>query len=165
MLRWIYRGLGLVAGLALLFPVGALAQGCVESVDGQVWVRGGKFSGALERVVDFIAVIGTRDLYNSRGVRLNDFRAIIQQDRANLHKTGKVDTFDTISDGSERFFTTLKRRRLLSTATYYDYCGISTEAIADKRRAIENGTVQGALWVLVFRRPDGSLAVFTSIAG
>lgn len=44
---------------------------------------------------EFYAYIGPSDHWNSRGVRLGDFGSILQQDRANFHRFGIRDQFDT----------------------------------------------------------------------
>jgi hypothetical protein len=153
----------LLASLVLLVPgASALAGGCVESVDKQIQFRDGTFLGPVERVVDFVAVIGERDLYNSNGARFTDFRAIIQQDRANLHKTGIADKFDAFKDQREAYFTTVERRRLLGTARYYNYCNMTDQGVSANRNAIVSGNVPGGVWVLIFRHPSGELAAMTS---
>ncbi len=43
---------------------------------------------------EYYALIGPADFYNSAGVRLGDFGAILQQDRANLHRFGRRDELD-----------------------------------------------------------------------
>lgn len=149
----------------LAMTIGARAEGCVEGIDGTVEFRDGKNTVSLERVAYYYAVIGERDLVNSSGTRLTDYRAVIQQDRANLHKTGKADVFDTYEEKREKYFTTLERRSLLTTLPYYDYCWMSQEDITRHRQDIVAGHVSGALGVVIFRLPDGSMAITTSVAG
>jgi len=43
---------------------------------------------------EYHALIGPADHYNSSGVRLGDFGAILQQDRANFHRFGRRDELD-----------------------------------------------------------------------
>ena len=143
----------------------AYAKDCVASVDEAVRFRSGGNELFAERVVDYIAVIGARDLANSNGTRLADFRAIIQQDRANLHKSGKADIFDTTQDQSEQYFTTLKRRKMLSSARYYYDCFMSEKDIAALHKDVKSGNLSGVIWIVVFRHPDGNLAVYATLAG
>jgi hypothetical protein len=42
----------------------------------------------------YYAVLGPQDHYNSRGTRLTDIGAILQQDRANFHRFGIPDAAD-----------------------------------------------------------------------
>lgn len=157
----------------LLVPVPAKAQGCIDYTGQQLILREGAFHGPVQVVVSYAALITERDLYNSRGVRLKDFRAIIQQDRANVHKTGVTGSYtDSHDDGSpmiisediDSYFTTLKRRGLLSTARYYQHCGSIPNASLEAE--ITRGQVQAAiLWVVVFKHPNGQLAVLLSPVG
>ncbi len=151
--------------LLLAVSVPVFGAQCVVSVDRQIEFRDGERLKMVDRVAHFVAVIGERDLYNSAGKRLTDFKMIIRQDRANFHKSGKADKFDTIEDQQEQYFTTSKNRQLLTNARYYDYCSMKEKGIADKRKNIVAGRVAGAVWVVIFRHPDGELAVFMTIAG
>jgi hypothetical protein len=45
-------------------------------------------------IAEYFTLIGPADLYNSSGVRLGDFGAILQQDRANFHRFGRRDELD-----------------------------------------------------------------------
>lgn len=49
---------------------------------------------AQSLIAQYYTVIGPGDFYNSAGARLTDFGAILQQDRANLHRFGKPDAQD-----------------------------------------------------------------------
>lgn len=52
-------------------------------------------ASAQERVVaTYLTFISGNDIYNSRGERLTDIGAIIQQDRANYHRFGIRDADD-----------------------------------------------------------------------
>ncbi len=155
----------LFLALMLGTAASAFAQECVEKVDEQIMFRSGNQTHLVDRVVSFSAVIGERDLSNSKGKRLTDFRAIIRQDRANLHMSGLKDRFDTIEDSEEQYFTTPANRNLLTTAHYYDYCNMSEQDIDRQRNDIVAGQVAGSVWVIIFRHPDSELAVFASIAG
>ncbi len=159
----------------LIAPGIASAQGCIEyNTDGALIFKDGAFRGPVAEVTSYFAIITERDLYNSRGVRLRDFRAIMQQDRANVHKSGAVDRIaDTSEDGSpniieedfDSYFTTLERRTLLSSLPYYGYCydSGSNERLA---REIVAGRINAAgLAVTLFRRSNGRLAVLLAPVG
>ena len=92
---------------------------------------------------DYIAEIGPDDLYNSNGDRLDGFRAVLRQDRANVHAFGQADPADT-QDG---FFTTPERRALFETMNVVTWC---YEPIEDLAERIETGTVAGFLEITVF---------------
>jgi hypothetical protein len=160
---------------ALITPGMASAQGCIEySTDGGLILKEGSFRGPVAVVASYFAIIMERDLYNSRGTRLRDFRAIMQQDRANVHKSGVVDRIlDTYADGSpnsiaedfDSYFTTLERRTLLSSLPYYAYC-FEDGANEGLARDIVAGRVNAAgLTVTLFRRPNGGLAVLLAPVG
>lgn len=67
------RSFFLAAILAVTLPVAAQAQQLIGS---------------------YYATLGPNDLYNSSGTRLGDFGAILQQDRANVHRFGIYDPLD-----------------------------------------------------------------------
>lgn len=67
------RSFFLAAILAVTLPVAAQAQQLIGS---------------------YYATLGPNDLYNSSGTRLSSFGAILQQDRANVHRFGIYDAFD-----------------------------------------------------------------------
>ena len=159
----------------VMAPVMASAQGCIEySTDGTLILQEGSFRGPVAEVTSYFAIIMERDLYNSRGTRLGDFRAIMQQDRANVHKSGVTDKiYDTYEDGSpniiaedfDSYFTTLERRSLLSSLPYYQYCHESA-ANETLQREILSGAVEAAgIYVTLFRRPQGGLAVLIAPVG
>ena len=140
----------------------SFAAGCVEDIGETITVVENGKVYQVGRVVSYIANIAPRDLTNSRGTRLTSFAAILQQDRANLHKSGKADGVGDFVDGFDPFFTTLKRRTMLSTAVYYHYCYLDMGT----RRALEsdilNGRVLGVVWVNGFYLPNGKFAVALS---
>ncbi len=162
--------------LALLAaPSPALAQGCIEySPEGALVLNENGRRGAVAEVTSYFAILAERDLYNSRGARLGDVRAILQQDRANLHKSGVPDRiYNTYADGSRNiiteqmdgYFTTLERRSLLSSLPYYQYClqGVSDDFLEQE---IVAGRLSAAgLTVTLFRHPNGGLAVLLSPTG
>ncbi len=51
-------------------------------------------ASAQQLIGSYYAVLGPNDLYNSSGTRLTDFGAILQQDRANVHRFGIYDAND-----------------------------------------------------------------------
>ena len=57
---------------------------------------------------EYYATLSPRDTYNSKGVPLNDVCAIVQQDRANVHRFGNPD-----GDAPDGFFTTPERRAMI----------------------------------------------------
>jgi hypothetical protein len=154
--------------LAMLVMTPAIAQGqeCLDYVDDmpQMRLANGKFT-PIERVTSYIAVIGERDLRNSSGTRLTDYRAVLQQDRANVHRTGKVDWFDDVEEDVDTYFTTLSRRKLLSTGPYYFDCWMQPDTITGIQNDIQSGQIAGVLAVNVIRLSDGSLAVWVSVVG
>ncbi len=160
---------------ALLFIPGlAYAQGCIEYTgDDRLILRDGAYYGPVTEVVTYFTLITERDLYNSRGERLLDYRAILQQDRANLHKSGTADSYVeydngepvVISEMSEDYFITAQRRSLLSSARYFQYCYAKSQT-GLLEREIERGQVNAALLrVSVFALPDGELAVLIAAVG
>lgn len=58
---------------------------------------------------EYYATLSPQDTYNSRGVPLNDVCAIVQQDRANVHKFGNPDR-----DRPDPFFTSPDRRAMIA---------------------------------------------------
>jgi hypothetical protein len=49
---------------------------------------------AQNLIAAYFAHLSPVDFQNSRGVRLSDFGAILQQDRANFHRFGRADPLD-----------------------------------------------------------------------
>jgi len=58
----------------------------------------------------YSTTITNKDRYNSKGQRLKTVRAILRQDRANVHKYGKADP----GDKSEAFFKTAANRNIFA---------------------------------------------------
>lgn len=152
--------------LLLSAPASAQALDCIEYVDDTLRLRlaNGKLT-PVERIAEYIAVIGERDLRNSSGTRLADYRAILQQDRANVHRNGKLDQFDDVQEGVDDYFTTLDRRKLLSTGPYYFDCWMTSETITSIQKDIQSGQLAGVVSVMVIRLPDGRPAVTITVAG
>jgi hypothetical protein len=54
-------------------------------------------SASAQTVIEaYYAELSQRDMFNSSGVRLTDLGAILQQDRANVHRFGKRDPGDEL---------------------------------------------------------------------
>ncbi|NOR63672.1 MAG: hypothetical protein GQ535_14405 [Rhodobacteraceae bacterium] len=157
------------AALALaLLPSAGFSQGCISDQDRQnVTVVEGGQSYQTAIVAGYIADITARDMSNSRGVRLNNFGAILQQDRANVHKTGVLDSSDGFTEMSDSYFTSAARRAVLSAGPYYFEC--AAEHSADYSEAlkdyIESGQVPGFIGVNLFRESRGGLAIFIWLMG
>ncbi|WP_415920266.1 hypothetical protein [Tateyamaria sp. SN6-1] len=73
-------------------------------------------STAQQLMFEYFTMLSAGDTYNSSGAPLNDVCAIVQQDRANVHKFGKRDSGDTV----DTFFTTPARRAMISGRCTYD---------------------------------------------
>jgi hypothetical protein len=157
------------AALALaLLPSMGFAQGCVADKNGDnVSVIAGELRYQSRAMVGYVADITQRDLFNSRGVRLTNFGAILQQDRANVHKTGVLDASGGFTESRDTYFTSAERRGVLSSGPYYFNC--ATEYSADYseelKRYIESGRIPGFIGVTIFREPRGGLAVFIELVG
>ncbi|TCO72136.1 hypothetical protein [Rhodovulum euryhalinum] len=61
---------------------------------------------AQDLLEEYVAVIGQRDLYNSKGLRLTEPWQILRQDRANFHRYGLRDP----GDQGDRFFADMANR-------------------------------------------------------
>ncbi|MEM7213318.1 MAG: hypothetical protein AAF479_15770 [Pseudomonadota bacterium] len=66
-------------------------------------------------IVEYFTTLSVKDTYNSRGKPLNSVCAIVQQDRANVHKFGNPD-----GEQPDAFFTTAARRAMISGKCAYD---------------------------------------------
>ena len=71
---------------------------------------------AQELVAEYYTLLEPVDAFNSRGAPLDDFCAIVQQDRANWHRFGKAGP----SDQADWFFTTSDRRAMITGNCDYD---------------------------------------------
>ena len=71
---------------------------------------------AENQITSFFTHLGTPDAYNSRGVPLNDVCTILQQDRANWHRFGIHEEYDSY----DPFFTTTDRRAMIAGNCVYD---------------------------------------------
>lgn len=151
-----------LVALALL-PAAAMAQGCVEDAGAQLTIVEDGRAFSVPPLANYTAFIGVRDLFNSNGVRLASVGAVLQQDRANFHKSGLADGSGGFSDSQDGYFTSLARRTALSTAPYYVDCNMTPAQERAFKRSIVNGEVQGVIWVLPFRHPRGGLGVYISL--
>lgn len=148
--------------LGVIAPTTALASGCVDDVDTMISFSENGKQHQVKRIVDYLALISKRDLHNSKGMRLTNFAAVMQQDRANLHKSGTVDIVGDFMDTKEGYFTTRARRNQLSSMRYYSDCNLSKKGVIAFQNDILNAGGLGALWVVVFQHPDGKLAAYLS---
>lgn len=144
--------------LSLIIPSISFAGGCVADVDQSVTLKLNGHSYQAARIVDYIAVIGPNDLFSSKGVRLPSYAAVMQQDRANMHKFHLADA----DDGYDNYFTSYKRRVQLTKARYYTGCYMSSAQSDRLKSDIENGRVQGRIWTVVFDHPNGGIGVYLS---
>lgn len=67
---------------------------------------------AFDGITYYDTVISQQDRYNSYGERLHSVRAILRQDRANVHLFGKAEP----GDGYERFFSHNRNRNMFNSA-------------------------------------------------
>lgn len=72
-------------------------------------------AAAEELMLEYHTMLTTNDTYSSRGVALNDVCAIVQQDRANVHKFGNPDR-----EQPDWFFTSPERRAMITGKCEYD---------------------------------------------
>ena len=69
-----------------------------------------------DQMLEYFTLLGLNDAYNSRGAPLDDFCAIVQQDRANWHRFGKREQYD----GADPFFDSTERRAMIAGKCDYD---------------------------------------------
>lgn len=162
----------LKASMAILvlaaMPTGVFAQGCVADISAEnITVVSGDFRYRSRMMVHYIADITERDLYNSRGMRLSGFAEILQQDRANVHKTQTLDGDSGFTEMSDTYFTSAERRAVLSSGPYYFHCATdySADYSEELKGQIESGRVPGFIGVILFREPRDGLAVFIELVG
>ncbi len=87
---------------------------CATALCG-LWVSAASVT-AEQALFEYYAILSPQDTYNSSGAPLNDVCAIVQQDRANVHKFGKRDAADNV----DAFFTTPARRAMITGKCDYD---------------------------------------------
>ncbi len=76
------------------------------------------FAGAASAdnlMFEYYATLSPQDTYNSKGQPLNDVCAIVQQDRANVHRFGNPD-----GEQPDPFFNTTARRGMIAGNCDYD---------------------------------------------
>lgn len=71
-------------------------------------------ASAESLMFEYYAMLSPRDTYNSKGTPLNDVCAIVQQDRANVHRFGNPDR-----DPPDSFFTSPDRRAMIAGKCQY----------------------------------------------
>ncbi|MEL6451997.1 MAG: hypothetical protein AAFQ19_12110 [Pseudomonadota bacterium] len=79
-----------------------------------LWVLAAPVS-AQNMMFEYYTMLTPQDTYNSRGAPLNDVCGIVQQDRANVHKFGRIDAGDNL----DPFFTTAERRAMIAGRCQY----------------------------------------------
>ncbi|MEM7076357.1 MAG: hypothetical protein AAGA28_18070 [Pseudomonadota bacterium] len=72
-------------------------------------------ASAESLMFEYYATLSPRDTYNSKGAPLSDVCAIVQQDRANVHRFGNPD-----GDPVDDFFTSPERRSMITGKCIYD---------------------------------------------
>lgn len=148
---------------AFILPNTGLAQGCVSSSGSVLTVQENGRQYQVAAITDYTANIAGRDMYNSRGVLLGNFAAVMQQDRANLYKSGYADGDGPFVDSDDGYFTTLERRSQLSTARYFTSCNMSARETEALKADILNARINGVIWVIPFNHPNGGLGVYISL--
>ena len=140
----------------------AQAQVCVESVGDSVSIleNGNRFEVPV--MLRYTARIANRDLQNSAGMRLTGIGAILQQDRANYHKTSTPDISGPFRDSQDGYFFSLSRRVQIGRAPIYNECGLSADQLEDFNSNLRNATLPGVVDVAVFRHPSGGLGLALS---
>ena len=72
-------------------------------------------ASAESLMLEYYTTLSAQDTYNSRGAPLGDVCAVVQQDRANVHKFGNPDR-----DAKDGFFTSPDRRAMIAGKCDYD---------------------------------------------
>lgn len=90
---------------------------------------------------DYYSLLGPADAYSSSGLPLNDFCAIVQQDRANWHRFNRREQFDS----PDPFFTTTERRGMMTGR-----CDYNRGYYANPGAQIRSGTRSFYVYVRVF---------------
>ena len=90
-------------------------------------VNGARDDGLM---FQYTTTLSPRDTYNSRGASLNDVCAIVQQDRANVHRFGNPD-----GETPDSFFTSTERRALIAGKCDYDRNLYTVDGIRNQYRA------------------------------
>ena len=98
-------------------------------------------SRAESLLFDYYTLLGPTDAFNSRGQPLDDFCAIVRQDRANWHRFNKRDS----SDSGDPFFGAPEIRAMITGKCVYD-----PNYFANPGARIRNGSRQFFVYVRVF---------------
>ncbi|ETW13380.1 hypothetical protein ATO8_09211 [Roseivivax marinus] len=85
---------------------------------------GSSTAKAQSVMFEYYATLSPRDTYSSQGVPFDDVCAIVQQDRANVHRFGNPD-----GDEPDSFFTTPERRAMIAGKCDYDRTHHTAERI------------------------------------
>ncbi|MCR8546606.1 hypothetical protein M4578_02100 [Salipiger sp. P9] len=96
-------------------------------------------------IVEYFTLLGPADAWNSRGQRLDELCAIVQQDRANWHRFGNREQ----GDGGDPFFNTSERRARIAGKCAYD-----RSYYADAGARIRSGSRHFYVYVRVFGTGD-----------
>ena len=156
--------LAMAVAVSAAFAGSVQAQGCVDSTDRNITILENGRSFEVPMMLRYTARIGDRDLHNSAGVRLTSTAAILQQDRANFHKSGRSDVSGPFRDGPDGYFNTLQRRTQISRARIYNECWMSARQVHDFEVNLRNAAIPGVVDVVVFRHPNGGLGLALSQA-
>ena len=92
-------------------------------------------------MADYFTLLGPADAQSSRGQPLNDFCAIVQQDRANWHRFKKRES----ADSGDLFFGSPDKRSMIAGKCEYD-----RNYFANPGTRIRNGTRSFYVYVRVF---------------
>lgn len=81
-------------------------------------------ANAQSVMFEYFTTLSPRDTYSSQGVPLNGVCAIVQQDRANVHRFGNPDR-----EEPDPFFTSPERRAMMTGKCEYDRSHHTVERI------------------------------------
>lgn len=164
--------------LSLAWPVwagNAAAQPCIEygtAGDDELMLISNANRHVVQPFVSYMTIIGDQDLFNSKGVRLQNFLAVLQQDRANVNRFGRpdrtlfgdMDAEEVFVDETDGYFTTLERRALFAAMTYVPYCYMDPAEVHSFTDRILTGQ-SGFLIIGVFDLPGGGVGIHINEAG
>ena len=178
---------GIFLGLGALVPTLALGAGCMEFFeDANGMYHDGDYAAPAGYAVDYVTLITDRDRVNSRGQPLDGFRAVLQQDRANVNRFGKSDSYVkngvdangqaaqwTIFDQKDSFFVTPQRRAMILSMPLVFTCGafgqpVETDNSPSYRRGLDRiaagpGPIQ--VFAVVVKLPRGGHGLYPSFDG
>lgn len=154
--------LAMAVVISAAFSSIAQAQSCVEAVGDNALIMDNGNLFSVPVMLRYTARIANRDLQNSAGMRLTGIGAILQQDRANYHKTSIPDIRGPFRDGQDGYFFSLNRRVQIGRAQIYNECWLSADQLEDFNTNLRNATLPGVVDVAVFRHPSGGLGLALS---